>query len=322
MSAVVGTPLRRLVGPTLITCVMLAILVGLGVWQVERLHWKLGLLAQIDHAEAAPPEPLRGVPDQFTKVSATGVLRSDLRAYYGYDVHGTTEGSQLIEPLDRPGQDPVLVNLGWVPEGFSTPIVRLRDDLGLCPECLPSRACSRRRQTSPPSGISGQPRPGGDRRRTRPRPRRAVHRRGPWGTGGSPEPVSALPRPPNDHLGYAHHLVRAGCRRCLVTYALFVRQGPMPRRTRASDDRLFQPRRTASAASPLWARPVRDARHWDAVGDDAGRRRRKARGDQLAVLAGLGHAHADRVRSRRRAGCGRGRCASPRASGSRTPTCA
>ena len=122
MSAALGTPLRRLVAPTLTTCIMLAILVGLGAWQVERLQWKRGLLAQIDRAESAPPEPLRGVPDQFTKVSVQGVLRSDLRAYYGYDVHGTTEGSQLIEPLERPGQDPLLVNLGWVPEGFSTPI--------------------------------------------------------------------------------------------------------------------------------------------------------------------------------------------------------
>ncbi len=224
MSAVVGTPLRRLVGPTLITCVMLAILVGLGVWQVERLHWKLGLLAQIDHAEAAPPEPLRGVPDQFTKVSATGVLRSDLRAYYGYDVHGTTEGSQLIEPLDRPGQDPVLVNLGWVPEGFSTPIggpatiagyVRLPAEPGLF---TPAPDIAHRHFFNLDPPVIGAA--------------LGLARVAPFtliamGQGGPPEPASALPRPPNDHLGYA--LTWFGLAVTLVvTYALFVRKALRP----------------------------------------------------------------------------------------------
>ncbi len=78
MSAVAGLPVRRLVIPTLITAVMLAILVGLGVWQLQRLQWKLGLLAAIDHAEASPPVPLTGSPAQFTKVSVQGVLRNDL----------------------------------------------------------------------------------------------------------------------------------------------------------------------------------------------------------------------------------------------------
>jgi surfeit locus 1 family protein len=57
--------------------VALAILIGLGIWQVQRLHWKEGLLARIHALQAAPPRPLEpalrgaahGADVQFTRVS-------------------------------------------------------------------------------------------------------------------------------------------------------------------------------------------------------------------------------------------------------------
>ena len=42
--------MRRLLGPGLIALAMLAILIGLGTWQIYRLHWKEGILAQIMRA--------------------------------------------------------------------------------------------------------------------------------------------------------------------------------------------------------------------------------------------------------------------------------
>jgi surfeit locus 1 family protein len=52
---------------TLFTVAALVLLVGLGVWQIKRLHWKEALLARIAAAEDAPPEPLevvlRRIPD-------------------------------------------------------------------------------------------------------------------------------------------------------------------------------------------------------------------------------------------------------------------
>ena len=47
--------------PALATAIGIAILIGLGVWQVHRLHWKEGLLAQIAALQAAPARPLDGV---------------------------------------------------------------------------------------------------------------------------------------------------------------------------------------------------------------------------------------------------------------------
>jgi surfeit locus 1 family protein len=41
--------------------VCLAILIGLGVWQLQRLKWKEGLLKHIDELRTAPARPLDGV---------------------------------------------------------------------------------------------------------------------------------------------------------------------------------------------------------------------------------------------------------------------
>ena len=111
---------------------MLAILVGLGTWQIYRLHWKEGILAQIARAEAAPPVPLSGDPSPYTRVAVTGRLRADLSASYALDVRdtrqGPTLGTFLIQPLERPGQLPLLVERGWVPQKRSTPIAQPQGD--------------------------------------------------------------------------------------------------------------------------------------------------------------------------------------------------
>jgi surfeit locus 1 family protein len=117
----VVTAVRKLILPGISTAVMFVMLLGLGIWQVQRLGWKEGILAQIDAAEARPGVPLQGEPDIFTKVRAVGTLRGDLVAHYGLEQRivprqGEQIGSQMIVPMERAGADPVLVDLGWVPQ--------------------------------------------------------------------------------------------------------------------------------------------------------------------------------------------------------------
>ena len=125
--------LHRLLWPGVMAMVMLAVLLGLGTWQVMRLQWKLGLLAQIARAEAAPAVPLPAAPDPFTKVQATGHLRDDLAASYGAEVRdtpvGTELGTQLITPLEVPDGDVILVDRGWVPDKRPHPIARAEGDV-------------------------------------------------------------------------------------------------------------------------------------------------------------------------------------------------
>src|SRR5690349_21100260 len=67
------------VGLTIAVAIALAILVGLGTWQLQRLHWKQGVLARIAALQAAPARPIGPVLDKlpegadadFTRVTAT-----------------------------------------------------------------------------------------------------------------------------------------------------------------------------------------------------------------------------------------------------------
>ena len=102
-------------GAAVSTILSLAILISLGLWQLQRLHWKQALIARIDIAETAAPVPLTDqTPPLFTRVQSRGILRSDHMALYGAEVRGMHMGAQSIQVLDRPGEKPVLVVLGWV----------------------------------------------------------------------------------------------------------------------------------------------------------------------------------------------------------------
>lgn len=185
---------------------MLALTLWLGVWQIQRLHWKQALLADIDRAEASPPVPLPRSPIPFEKVEVSGRLRDDLAAHYGSEVRSTADGpmlgAQLIVPLERPGNLPILVDRGWYPDGAVPAVVA-------GPVTIVGYV------RSPEPGSPFAPSPDLTQRRfwsLDPAPIGAalglaqvapytLVALGP--ADASPAPAQALPRPSNDHLGYA-----------------------------------------------------------------------------------------------------------------------
>ena len=108
------------------TAVMLAGLVSLGTWQLQRHGWKSSLLADIDRGEASPAIALPPDPVPFTKVYVEGVLRDDLNALYGSELRtlptGPVLGAHLLTPLQRPGAAPIIVDRGWVPTDRLRPV--------------------------------------------------------------------------------------------------------------------------------------------------------------------------------------------------------
>jgi surfeit locus 1 family protein len=99
---------------------MLVVLIGLGTWQIYRLHWKEAILARIAMAEAEPAAPLMPNPEPYAKVSVTGRFRFDRAAQFGAEVRdtrtGPTMGFSQIVPLERDGAPAILVNRGWIPQ--------------------------------------------------------------------------------------------------------------------------------------------------------------------------------------------------------------
>ena len=195
------TRLRTLLVPATVSAIMFAILISLGVWQLHRREWKAAILADIDRAEAAPPAPLGPNPLPFTKVSVSGTLRTDVFALYGIDIHFDKQGARLIQVLERPGQDALLVDRGWVPEGMTqfpphpqpfAGYIRLPDTPG--PFTPGDDIPARHFYTLDPAKIGA----------ALGLPHVAPYTLVELGTGdGIPQAASALPRPPNDHLNYA-----------------------------------------------------------------------------------------------------------------------
>jgi surfeit locus 1 family protein len=193
---------------------MLAVLIGLGTWQVYRLQWKEGILARIAAAEAAPPVPLppdlaSAVLQPYTKVSVIGRFRFDRVAQFGAEVRdtraGPTMGTSQIVPLERDNAPAILVDRGWIPQKREASLDEPAGTVTVTGYVRPAEGqhwfsptddeAARQFYTLNPAAIGaalGFPQP---------EPFTLVAM-GPSIQGAYPAPAEHLPRPPNNHLSY------------------------------------------------------------------------------------------------------------------------
>ena len=116
--------LRRLIFPLLLGLAGCGILIGLGVWQVNRLGEKQALLAEIESRIAAPPGPLPAVGQAtpYQPVRVEGELGPErLRVLVSRKQIGA--GHRIIAALTTPEGRRVLVDLGFVRDGDPLPAV-------------------------------------------------------------------------------------------------------------------------------------------------------------------------------------------------------
>jgi surfeit locus 1 family protein len=134
--------LRRLVAPALFGILGTAILLALGLWQVQRLAWKEGLIAEIEARIAADPVPLPAAPDptrdRLLRVSVTGRLGTpEIDVLTSLDPWGA--GYRVIVPMTlAEGAEGrrILVDLGYVPQEMKDPADR-PGPLGAGPDSPP-----------------------------------------------------------------------------------------------------------------------------------------------------------------------------------------
>jgi surfeit locus 1 family protein len=113
---------------TVFAAVMLALLVALGVWQVQRLHWKLGLIAQVNRSLTLPPVSLDtalklGKAAEYRPVALTGRFDHAKEAY----VRGLKEGTpvwHVVTPFTTQDGRTLLVDRGIVPDTLRDPARR------------------------------------------------------------------------------------------------------------------------------------------------------------------------------------------------------
>ncbi|HZD26895.1 MAG TPA: SURF1 family protein [Alphaproteobacteria bacterium] len=107
--------------PTLITLSALLVLLGLGTWQVQRLHWKESLIAEREAQLAAPPAELPGFSDAVAdrlahrRFVVRGVFLHHKTLLLGARAVGGVPGMELLTPLKLDDGRILMVNRGWVP---------------------------------------------------------------------------------------------------------------------------------------------------------------------------------------------------------------
>lgn len=125
---------RRRLLPTLFTLPVFLLLVGLGVWQVQRLAWKEGLIAARQAAANAAPVALPNRLDEargmeFRHVIVTGMLRNDKEILVYAAPRVGAVGFDVLTPLVRADGRLVFVNRGFVPTGLRDPVRRAAGEI-------------------------------------------------------------------------------------------------------------------------------------------------------------------------------------------------
>lgn len=129
---------RSIVALTLAALPVLALLVGLGVWQLERLHWKEGLLHDVATRVHAPPVPAPAERDwpglkpdavEYRHVTLTGTYRHGDELHVFTTIDGTKgpatgPGYWVMTPLVTDEGGTVWVNRGFVPRDKRDPATR------------------------------------------------------------------------------------------------------------------------------------------------------------------------------------------------------
>ena len=131
-SVSVGAPSRRRIVVALVLGLAgIAILLALGTWQVQRLHWKEAILQTIDQRMHAAPQPLADVEKKFAAegdvdyvpVTVTGTFLHEAERHFFATWQGQS-GFDVFTPLKLDDGRFVFVNRGIVPYDVKDPAKR------------------------------------------------------------------------------------------------------------------------------------------------------------------------------------------------------
>jgi surfeit locus 1 family protein len=109
----------------------LVILLTLGTWQVERLHWKEGLLADIAERRSADPAPLSEIEQraaagddiEYRRIALSGTFDHTRERHFFATFEGRT-GFYVYTPLTLADGRKIFVNRGFVPYEMKEPATR------------------------------------------------------------------------------------------------------------------------------------------------------------------------------------------------------
>lgn len=108
---------------SILALIGIAILCGLGTWQLQRLAWKNDIISKLNTAYASKDAPaiesLAINEDDFIYASAEGIFLADKALLIGPKTHDNKIGHDLIVPL-KLKDSTLLVNMGWTDGALET----------------------------------------------------------------------------------------------------------------------------------------------------------------------------------------------------------
>jgi len=112
-----------------VTLPALLVLVGLGTWQLGRLQWKNNLIDSFEARVAAPPVavPASGAaidPIEFRQLDLTGRFLHDKEIFLTGRTYEGNAGFHVVTPFELADGRLILINRGWVSEGYKDPAKR------------------------------------------------------------------------------------------------------------------------------------------------------------------------------------------------------
>lgn len=117
-------------GVTIAAVIATAILIGLGVWQLQRLQWKLALIAEVNGHMSAPPLPLsEALKDsadamQYRRVALEGRFNNAREAYVFTTAAGGEAVYHVLTPFLTDDGHNFLVDRGYVSKEKLDPATR------------------------------------------------------------------------------------------------------------------------------------------------------------------------------------------------------
>ena len=115
---------------TVVTLPALLVLVGLGTWQLGRLQWKNNLIDNFEARVAAPPVAVPAGeaaidPLEFRQLDLTGRFLHDKEIFLTGRTYEGNAGFHVVTPFELADGRVILINRGWVSEGYKDPAKRV-----------------------------------------------------------------------------------------------------------------------------------------------------------------------------------------------------
>lgn len=107
----------KLILAATLSVIVLAVFIGLGLWQLQRMNWKAGVISQIDAQIGAPPVALPHAPSpetsKFLPVHFSGQIDEDfIRVLASHRDFGA--GYRIISPVILADGRRILVDRGFI----------------------------------------------------------------------------------------------------------------------------------------------------------------------------------------------------------------